>query len=224
MLTSEEKKVYFDRYWQNQRPEKTDSRSLERSEYVWQMMNRTEGSLLDVGCGRGVILGYFAAHGFDVTGIDISPDSVRAAEKKGYKAAIVDLETDNIAGSFDVIICLEVLQQVYDPVSVLKKLADALADDGEMIISLPNEFHIVSRLKLMLGRSHLGHFDHSHIRLFSPPRNRELFEKAGLKISGKAHISIVPPGWRFLSRLFRHLASAFPSFFALSSVYKVERI
>ena len=223
MLTSEQKKKYFDKYWEDQPSDKTDPRSKQRSEYVWNMLESTDGSLLDVGCGRGIMLEYFASHGFDVTGIDISPESVRIAEKMGYNAAVVDLEADEIKGQFDIILCLEVLQQVYDPVSILKKLTDALTDNGELIVSLPNEFHIVSRLKLLLGNSHLGHFDHSHVRLFSLSRHRELFGDAGLRIIKSKHVSIVPPSYDILSNLFNPLLNISPSLMSLSSIYKLEK-
>ena len=96
--------------------------------------------------------------------------------------------------------------------------------EGEMIVSLPNEFHIVSRLKLLLGKSHLGDFEHSHIRLFCPKRNLKLFTKAGLKVERVKHISIVPPRWRLLAKFFQPLAQAWPSLWALSSIYRLRKL
>ncbi|UCD17964.1 MAG: class I SAM-dependent methyltransferase, partial [Candidatus Zixiibacteriota bacterium] len=177
---------------------------------------------LEVGCGPGVVLEFFAQQGFTVEGIDLSPEAVAMVDRRGYSASVCDLECDDIAGGYDVILCLEVLQQVHDPVSVLIKLKQALAADGELIVSLPNEFHLISRLQLMIGNSHLGKFTHSHLRLFSPERDRELFARAGLEIACKKHLSIVPPRLRWLARLSRPFAVWLPSSFALSSLYRVR--
>jgi len=87
---------------------------------------------------------------------------------------------------------------------------------------VPNEFHIVSRLKILFGFSHLGKFNHSHIRLFTPIRGRELLKNAGLEIIREIHIPIIPPRWKFLSRLFYPLAEVFPSLLAISSIYRAR--
>ncbi len=180
--------------------------------------------MFDVGWGRGVILDYFGARGFDVTGVDSSPDAIDMVKQKGYDAYVLDLEQEKITDKYDVILCLEVLQQLYTPVAVLDKLISALNEGGKLVVSVPNEFHFISRLKLLMGRSHLGHFDHSHIRLFSPSRDIELFEKANLKITGNKYVSIVPPKWKMLSKIFEPLAQMCPSLFAISSIYALKKI
>jgi len=187
MRTTDEKKVYFDNYWREQPEIKVDPRSVQRADYVQSLMQNKGGSLLDVGCGRGLILDYFAKLRFNVTGIDISPDMIELVKTKGYKAFVLDLERDEINEKYDMVLCLEVLQQLYDTELVLNKLRAALNDEGELIVSVPNEFHIVSRMKLFLGKSHLGHFEHSHIRLFSPARDKLLFEKTNLRIQKSMH-------------------------------------
>jgi 2-polyprenyl-3-methyl-5-hydroxy-6-metoxy-1,4-benzoquinol methylase len=223
MLAAEKKKIYFDQYWREQPEARVEPRSRQRAGYVYDLLEKRSGRLLDVGCGRGVILGNFAQRGFDVEGMDISSDAVEMVKRKGYRAQVVDLERDDINEKYDVILCLEVLPQVYDPLIVLEKLIRALKDNGELIISVPNEFHIISRINILFGRSHPGDYKHSHIRLFSPHRDRKLIERAHLKIVGCKYVSIVPPGWKITSAIFEPLTQIWPTLWAISSIYRVVK-
>lgn len=223
MQSTIEKKGYFDNYWREQPEAKVDPRSLQRADYVQRLMQNKSGSLLDVGCGRGLISDYFEKLRFNVTGVDISPDMVELVKENGHKAFVLDLERDEINEGYDMILCLEVLQQLYNPELVLNKLKAALNDEGELIVSVPNEFHIVSRLKLFIGKSHLGDFKHSHIRLFSPARDKLLFEKTDLRIQKRMYVPIVPPKWKVLSAIFKPLVQICPSLFAISSIYTLRK-
>jgi 2-polyprenyl-3-methyl-5-hydroxy-6-metoxy-1,4-benzoquinol methylase len=218
-----DKKIYFNQYWREQPAAIADPRAEQRAKIVYRLLNRTGGRLLDLGCGRGIALDYFARRGFDVTGSDISPEMIGFNQDRGHRAILLDLEKDNIPGGFDIILCLEVLQQLYDPDKLLRKIKKSLSDDAIFVASFPNEFHLVSRLRLLFGRSHLGHFDHSHIRLFSPARNRELLRQSRWNVIALYHIPIIPPKWRFLSFLFTPLARICPSLFALSSIYVMRK-
>ena len=224
MPTVEEKKAEFDQYWREQPQMRADPRSIQRASIISRILRRRFGRMLDIGCGRGLTMDYFTSLGYDVTGADISPDMVTKASEKGHKAFITDIERDQPEGKYEIILCLEVLQQLYYPVRALKRIKDALEDDGELVVSLPNEFHIVSRLKLLFGKSHLGHYSHSHIRLFSPDRDESLFERVNLRIVDRVYVPIVPPRWRFLSRLFSRLMQKYPSLFAISSIYNLRKL
>ncbi len=223
MQTVEKKKIYFDNYWKQQPESRVDPRSLQRAKAVDRLLQKRSGCLLDVGCGRGLILDYFAGRGYDVTGVDISPEAVEMVRQNGHKVQVLDLEQEEISEKYDVILCLEVLQQLHDPVAVLGKLVSALHENGELVVSMPNEFHIISRLKLLFGRSHLGDFSHSHIRLFFPSRDKKLFENANLKIINKLYVPIAPPKWKTISMIFRPLAQMCPSLLAISSIYTLEK-
>ena len=224
MQTAEKKKIYFDDYWRQQPESRVDPRSLQRAKAIDKLLQKRSGCLLDVGCGRGLILDYFAEGGFDVSGVDISPEAVEMVRQKGHKVGVLDLEQEEIIDKYDIILCLEVLQQLHDPVIVLEKLISALHEDGELVVSVPNEFHIISRLKLLFGRSHLGDFSHSHIRLFFPWRDKKLFEITKLKIVDKIYISIAPPKWKTISMILRPLAQMCPSLFAISSIYTLKKL
>ena len=223
VLTGVEKQTKFDLYWQTRDLEKTDLRSQKRSEIAFDMLTKRTGKLLDVGCGRGWNALFFRQKGFEVEAIDISPEAVEATRQKGISASIFDLEQDELPGVYDVILCLEVLQFLIDPLKALRKLRGALQDEGELIISLPNEFHILRRLKILFGRPDFGGYNAPHLRLFYPAEIRRLMRDAGLRILSARPVSIIPPNLRLLSKLGDVLSRSYPGLFSLSMVVRVAR-
>ena len=222
MPVLEDKQTFFDQFWKTQSETVVDARSLQRAEIIETSLRNREGTLLDIGCGRGLILEYFNYRGYETVGADISPEMVQMLSERGFECRLLDIEKDKIGEKFDVVLCLETLQHLFDPKTALRKAAAAVKPSGELVVSLPNEFHIVARIKFLLGLSHLGHFNHWHIRLFTPKRAHQLFEQLNLKVTKETAIAIVPPRWKFLAKLFRPMAQVMPSLFSLSNVYFLE--
>lgn len=219
----EQKKQYFNQYWQTRDITSADVRSVQRAVVIESLLSADKGEkIIDVGCGRGIVLRHLSSKGFRVCGCDISSDTVWELTQRDYEVFLCDLEKDSLPGKYDVILCLEVLQQVFDPVEIIRKFKQSLYRNGRLIISVPNEFHLLSRLKLILGKSHLGHFEESHIRLFNPKRARELFESCGLEIEDIISISVIPPGIKALQSTGNILACRMPGLFSLSQIYKLK--
>jgi 2-polyprenyl-3-methyl-5-hydroxy-6-metoxy-1,4-benzoquinol methylase len=223
MLTKTEKKAKYDHYWQTRDLEKTDARSRQRSEIICRILGQRKGNLLDVGCGRGWNALYFKEKGFQVEAVDISPEAVEITKQRGITARVLDLEQDDIRGEYDVILCLEVLQFVNEPLRVLLKLESALKDKGGLILSLPNEFHFLRRLKILFGRPDLGGFNAPHLRFFYPDEIRRLLRRTGLKIVETIPVSLVPPSKGFLAAVGDLSAKLFPGLFSLYTVVKTVR-
>ena len=160
-----------------------------------------------------------------MTAIDVSPTAVEWTQHRhpGIDAAVVDVENDDVPGEYDVVLCMEVLQQVRHPVAVLRKLATALQEGGEMIVSLPNEFHLARRLAILLGHVDFGGIEDTHIKLFTPVEHRHLFAACGLTVTDARAQSIIPPRWwgGRLHQATNRLANRWPGMFALSVVYRV---
>ena len=218
------KKVYFDKYWEEMNTEVADLRTLERVELSSKLLTKKQGRLLDVGCGRGISSEILSKMGFQVEGFDISPEAVAVAKKSGIDAWLFDIESDTLKGEYDVIICLEVLQFIVDPLKVLKNLKSALKEDGEIILSLPNEFHIWQRVKILFGRFDFAKYDAPHLRLFHPREISRLVEKAELEIVQKCPVSIVPPRFAPLCYLGKFLTKVSASLFAISFIFKLRRM
>lgn len=220
------KQQQFDQYWETRDLSSADLRTRLRIGVVESLMTRRRGRLLDVGCGRGAVASNFAERGYKVTATDISPLAVRwtGRQHPAIQALLMDLEVDDIAGEFETIVCLEVLQQVRGPVAVLKKLKAARSDQGDLIVSLPNEFHLARRLAILFGRVNFGGIDDTHIKLYSVTEHRRLFAACGLQVSASRAQSIVPPRWLGgrLHTLGNKLAKLWPCLFALSVVYRLR--
>jgi 2-polyprenyl-3-methyl-5-hydroxy-6-metoxy-1,4-benzoquinol methylase len=218
-----EKKKYFNRYWQTRDIPSADARSWERAEYLLSLMDTPEsGEVLDVGCGRGEVMSQLARNGYNVAGCDLATDTIASLQSDGLNAFVFDIEGDELPQTYNAILCLEVLQQLFDPEAALRKFCRALNKNGHLIISVPNEFHLLSRLRLLFGKSHLGHFEESHIRLFSPRRARQLFERVGLQIEKVISVPVIPPRMKALNWLGKIPAAMFPGLFSLSQIYKLK--
>jgi len=225
MLTDTAKKqTYFNRYWQTRDIPSADARSRQRAELTRSLLGNPNGKrLLEIGCGRGTVLSFLVDAGYYIAGCDISSQSVADLKAAGLDVFLCDIEHDDFPEMYDAILCLEVLQQIFDPVAALKKCSRHLTGDGFMIVSVPNEYHLVSRLKLLFGRSHLGHFEESHIRLFTPSRAREMLSQAGLVIDEIISVSIVPPRMKWFNTIGTLLAKLSPGLFSLSQIYRVHK-
>lgn len=223
LSTRDEKKAYFNNYWQTRDIVSADARSVERSSLVAKLIGDDKTlHLVDAGCGRGVIMTRLAEAGYKISGCDMSSDTISFLCDNGFDAYLCDLENDPLPRPYDGILCLEVLQQVFDPGAVLDKFKSSLTKNGFMIISVPNEYHLLSRIRLLLGRSHLGHFEESHIRLFTPVRGRELFEKIGLTVEETINVSVIPPRFKVAGIFGRLLANILPGLFSISQIYRLK--
>ena len=154
----------------------------------------------------------------------MSPEAVDRARELGFEVRCLDIEEAGeedpvVSGEVDVLVCLEVLEHLREPSAVLGKLRDALSAEGGLVISLPNEYHLISRLARLFGRSPLGGPDDPHLHHFERASALRLFEGAGLEVRGRLDDSIVPPRMPVLRWLFRPLLAVLPGLFSIAHVF-----
>ncbi|MFP8835368.1 bifunctional 2-polyprenyl-6-hydroxyphenol methylase/3-demethylubiquinol 3-O-methyltransferase UbiG [Hydrogenophaga sp. XSHU_21] len=103
--------------------------------------------VLDVGCGGGILSDAMARRGADVTGIDLATKALRVAQLHALEAATPNvryLETSAEAlgseqpGSFDVVTCMEMLEHVPDPSSVVRACSELVKPGGWVFFSTIN--------------------------------------------------------------------------------------
>lgn len=147
--------------------------------------------VLEVGCGTGKTLGWIKEQfaGAETVGIELHPEAVDAARKIADRVVVCDIEKDYPdleAGSFDVILCLDVLEHLVDPWTALDKVVTFLKPGGRLIASIPNVRNLRVVLPLVfLGRWRyqlVGLLDRTHLRFFTRRSALELVEGAGLEI------------------------------------------
>src|ERR671914_2822908 len=103
-------------------------------------------AVLDIGCGGGILAEAMARRGARVTGIDLSEKALRVAElhlhESGlsvrYERAAVEEYAGLHAGEFDVITCMELLEHVPEPASMVAACARLVRPGGQVFFSTIN--------------------------------------------------------------------------------------
>jgi 2-polyprenyl-3-methyl-5-hydroxy-6-metoxy-1,4-benzoquinol methylase len=120
--------------------------------------NKPPGSFLDVGCGEGFALAWFAAKGWNIEGIDYSVAGLEAMNpavlpyvESGDLFEILDRR---ISGGkrHDLIWLNNVLEHVLDPIGLLRSLRQLVAPDGMLVVTVPNDGSIYQEFLLKSDR------------------------------------------------------------------------
>ncbi|KRC16523.1 bifunctional 2-polyprenyl-6-hydroxyphenol methylase/3-demethylubiquinol 3-O-methyltransferase UbiG [Acidovorax sp. Root219] len=100
--------------------------------------------VLDVGCGGGILADSMARKGADVTGIDLASKALRVAQLHALEAGTKEVQYREISvealaaeqpASFDVVTCMEMLEHVPDPASVVKACSELVKPGGWVFFS-----------------------------------------------------------------------------------------
>ncbi len=105
--------------------------------------------LLDVGCGGGILAEGMAQRGAQVTGLDMGQAPLNVAKLHSLESkldidyqqitveALADQQVDN-QGTYDIITCLEMLEHVPDPASIINACKKLLKPGGQLFLSTIN--------------------------------------------------------------------------------------
>ena len=98
---------------------------------------RSKGTLLDVGCGDGLISYFLAESGFKVKGIDIESEGVKLAKRKCSSVIFEVKDVFNINEQFDYLLSSEVIEHLSNPDEFLQKIKGLFVK--EALITTPNK-------------------------------------------------------------------------------------
>jgi 2-polyprenyl-6-hydroxyphenyl methylase/3-demethylubiquinone-9 3-methyltransferase len=147
--------------------------------YVQGHIRLAGRKVLDVGCGGGILAESMAVAGAEVTGIDMGEEPLRVAElhtletgvQVDYRKTTAEALAEEMPGAFDVVTCMEMLEHVPEPGSVVDACARLVRPGGHVFFSTLNRnpksylFAIVGAEYLM---NLLPHGTHDYARFIRP--------------------------------------------------------
>ena len=117
-----------------------------RLNYINDRVGLKDKSVLDIGCGGGILAESMAAHGARVTGIDLGEAPLAVAKlhlkESGLKVDYRHVSAEDLAReqpeAFDVVTCMEMLEHVPDPASTIAACAKLVKPGGQVFFSTIN--------------------------------------------------------------------------------------
>lgn len=117
-----------------------------RANYVAERVPLDGARLLDIGCGGGLFAEAMAARGAHVTAVDMARTAIEVARlhlhesghEIDYREATAEAMAEEMPGAFDVVTCLEMLEHVPSPASVVDAVARLVRPGGDVVLSTIN--------------------------------------------------------------------------------------
>lgn len=166
--------------------------SMERERKIKQMLaafpTDRKIKILDIGPDDGIFLNGLPPN-FEKYAVDIVPRDL-----PGVNLKIADMNCDEIPfpdGFFDVILCCEVIEHLWNADNLMFQMNRKLKADGVVILSTPNMTGISSRVQMLMGKVpgvqsqaiSLAEVPYNHIRCYNPPSLKYLFELYGFTVT-----------------------------------------
>lgn len=164
--------------------------------------------ILDVGCGGGILAEGLAHKGAIVTGIDLAPAPLEVARlhllesglEVEYLQVAAEAFAESHAAEFDVITCLEMLEHVPDPASIIRACRKMIKPDGHVFFSTVNR-NPKSFLLAIVGAEYLLRLlpqgTHEYARFIRPSELDEWVSAARLELEALAGMQYNPLSRRF---------------------------
>jgi 2-polyprenyl-6-hydroxyphenyl methylase / 3-demethylubiquinone-9 3-methyltransferase len=168
-----------------------------RLEWIERLCGGVAGQrVLDVGCGGGILAESMARRGASqVLGIDLAQKPLRVAELHALEAGIENVEYREVAAealadaqpaSFDVVTCMEMLEHVPEPASIVRACARLVRPGGRVFFSTINR-NAKAFLFAIVGAEHvlrlLPKGTHEYAKFLRPSELAQACRDAGLVVT-----------------------------------------
>jgi methionine biosynthesis protein MetW len=210
---------YYDEFWAEP-DERHYQPAPELEALIYESVSSTT-RCLDVGCGSGNSYAReIARRGEAWVGVDVSANAVAAAREAGLDARVIEdaAELPFEDESFDLVVCIEVLEHLFSPDRAAAEILRVLRPGGRLVCSTPNVGYWRLRANMVFGLwNPLGDelsverpWRDPHIRFFTPKTMERM-----LRLTGFREVTTGAHGGCFLDH-----ASSRPTDFGRSSVYR----
>ncbi|MFN3702860.1 bifunctional 2-polyprenyl-6-hydroxyphenol methylase/3-demethylubiquinol 3-O-methyltransferase UbiG [Thermomonas sp.] len=201
------------RWWDPAGPQKAlHALNPARLGYVAQRVALRDAAVLDVGCGGGLLSEAMARAGARVTAIDLAPNLLKVARLHGlesgvkveYRQTAVEALAEERPGAFDVVTCMEMLEHVPDPASIVRACATLLKPGGHLFLSTLNRTPAAFALAIV-GAEYIARLlpkgTHQYRDFIKPSELARLLRDAGLAVEDVSGLLYEP--WRNAARIVR---------------------
>jgi 2-polyprenyl-6-hydroxyphenyl methylase/3-demethylubiquinone-9 3-methyltransferase len=174
-----------------------------RLDYIEARAGLAGRRVLDVGCGGGLLAEGMARRGAQVTGIDLAPGALEVARLHALESGIAidyrEIAAETLAraepGAYDLVTCLEMLEHVPDPPSIVSALAGLVRPGGDVVCSTINR-NARSFALAIVGAEYLLRLlpmgTHQYARLIRPSELARWARAAGLETADLAGLDYNP--------------------------------
>ena len=174
-----------------------------RLDYINRIVPLAGKAVLDVGCGGGILSESMAALGAQVTGIDLGDKPLQVAKlhllESGQLVDYQKISAEDLAAarsaSFDVVTCMEMLEHVPDPASIVRACAQLVKPDGHVFFSTLNR-NPKSYLFAVIGAEYLLKLlprgTHDYAKFIKPSELAQFCRDARLDVSAVIGMSFNP--------------------------------
>ena len=174
-----------------------------RLEWINARAHLSGRKVIDIGCGGGILAESMARKGADVTGIDLSEKALRVADLHSLESS-VQVRYELIAaedmalreaGQYDVVTCMEMLEHVPDPASIVRAAAALVKPGGHVFFSTLNR-NPKSYLYAVIGAEYLLRMlpkgTHDYAKFLTPAELSHFARQAGLQLDAFKGLSYNP--------------------------------
>lgn len=166
-----------------------------RLDHIDRIAGLSGKTVLDVGCGGGILAESMAARGAQVTGIDLAEKPLKVAQlhllESGrhvdYRMISAEELAQEAAGSFDVVTCMEMLEHVPDPAATVQACAELVKPGGHVFFATLNR-NPKSYLFAIIGAEYvlglLPRGTHDYAKFIKPSELATMCRNAALNVAG----------------------------------------